>query len=100
MSANKWGVCPQCVARTTYDNIAMARKVVEAYGSVTQEKYAALSVQAYKMRHSEPEESMREYYEIGINSEGKFEVDYATSCDTCDFRFTYQFQQQIIVKVK
>jgi hypothetical protein len=86
MSADNWGVCPQCEK-----NIRETRKSL--YGQVTESEYLRL-VDKGKMLES----TLREDYEIGIDQDGEFYVSYLGHCDMCGFEFSYEYKQQLELK--
>ncbi len=67
MSADKWEVCPKCKAKAAPEN---KRNLPATY---------------------------REDYEIRMDSDGFFIVEYSGYCETC--KFTYSFvHREIVVK--
>jgi len=93
MSADNWGICPKCRSE--------AIRKAEAADKATRAKYGKISAQLYEdsmaavrllMRKAESDEprTLREDYELGIDSEGAFEINYRASCQTCDFKFSFK----------
>ena len=70
MSADRWSLCPQCIAENKVD----------------EEEYDI----------SDTEETLRQDWEIGTDEEGRFFVDYHCSCDICGLAFNYKFAKNIL----
>ena len=62
------------------------------YGKVPKAKWDAIRSRAEQEPLSE--ETMREDYEIGVSQE-RFYVDYACSCQTCGFQFSYRHEEDV-----
>ena len=76
MSANAWMVCPKCKGGWKPDPPVV-------YGEVSEEDYRA----ALGKKPSEPKETMRLDYEIGIDERGHFWFDFSADCVECHARF-------------
>lgn len=88
MSADNWGVCPQCKKITDKKNKQRILNVGKQYGKVSPEEFIKLSAEA-----SQPikvEETLREDYEIGVDDEGMFTVSYVCSCEVCGFKYEFK----------
>jgi hypothetical protein len=94
MSANNWTDCPKCKRRRDVEAKAAMKKATDSYGKVSAEKYEANMRRALSIQGAELENSLREDYEIGIDSAGGFLVSYRGSCtaDGCDFSFSYRHE--------
>lgn len=92
MSADNWTYCPRCRERTDKLNETRIKAPGKAYGKVAQDIYLKLLEDAKKLVPYD--ESLREDYEIGIDKEGKFYVDYSAGCD-CGFKFQYKHEEKI-----
>ena len=91
MSADNWTICPRCKKTHEAERDARIIEAAEKYGKVSADEWVKLNDLASK---EEPlEESLREDYGIGIDSDGHFEVSYRCSCK-CGFRFAYKFSQE------
>lgn len=94
MSAKNWRVCPKCFKR---DNDARDKRIADTkklYGRVTADEYRDLIKVAEAT--IDRKESMREDYEIGIDEDGLFYVDYRASCEWCGFTFNHKHEQSAL----
>ncbi len=94
MSADNWGACPRCRKIEIEKSSQLKLQVEKQYGKVSSEKYLELLKKA-----EEPTivragvETLREDYEMGITSDGRFFVNYGCSCDKCGF--SHKFKHEI-----
>lgn len=84
MSADNWGVCPKC--KETAEN-----KIASAYGKVSEDEYLAILNTCKKI-----EATLREDYELGVDTDGEFSVSYSCHCSKCGFKFEYKYSQDVI----
>lgn len=87
MSANNWAVCPRCTAEQSRDRKQRIEKARASYGRVTPEEYDKLKREA-----EEPfvlTQNLREDYELGVDEDGNFSVNYRCHCQQCRFSFSY-----------
>lgn len=91
MSANNWRTCPKCRQVQEANRKARINDARNAYGKAPIEKFTAMLDAANEQ--PELEESMRENYQLGVGSDGKFYVDYRASCENCDFEFSFKHDQ-------
>lgn len=89
MSANNWTQCPKCVAAEKERQTKAVAKSAKSYGKVDPDKFLAM-LEDQKPR--EIEDTMREDYELGVDSSGDFYVSYRCSCNKCDFEFRYKHE--------
>jgi hypothetical protein len=90
MSAKSWSVCPKCLQADTKAWQEARAAVRAAYGKVTEAEYRELAASA---ELPPPEEQkLAHYYDIGVNSLGKFEVNYVCECRKCGFEFRYKYE--------
>ena len=96
MSAKNWRVCPRCVryANTVRDSELM--QVRSNYGVIPLDQWAEEFNDA--KQEVKTKEAMREDYDIGLNEEGKFVVNYRAWCDSCGFEFKYSHEDQAATK--
>jgi len=68
----------------------MCHQAEDSYGKIPAAEYAKMMAEANE--EHEPEETMREDYEIGVDELGEFEAYYRCSCERCgfEFRFTHK----------
>ncbi len=92
MSADNWRVCPRCLKAARLDHAAAQRTVNDAYGKVSFEKFEKFMKLKEKADKpfKEPDDTLREDYEIGINTDGEFYAIYSGRCETCGFSFTFK----------
>lgn len=83
MGADNWGVCPKC------KEIA-EKNIASAYGKVSEDEYLAILDKNKKV-----ETSLREDYEIGVDSDGEFSISYSCHCSKCGFKFEYKYSQDV-----
>ena len=89
MSADNWGDCPRCLKNQDNEKAAAQERARAAYGTVTAKEYELLLVTANAPVKAHIE-TLREDYEVRMDREGTFTVDYAASCQTCGFRFSFE----------
>lgn len=92
MSPRDWAECPQCRKRLEARKERAAKKAESIYGKVPDVEY-----RKWYRRGQRPvkvPEHMREDYQIGVSSEGLFEVYYHASCSDCGYSFDYELQEQ------
>jgi len=93
MSADNWAICPQCKLN---DDKAYEKSVLDvgkAYGTVTPEEFLEM-VENTKKRQELPT-SFREDYDIGIDEEGFFIVNYRGHCTECECSYEHKFEQRV-----
>jgi hypothetical protein len=91
MSADNWTYCPKCKKDNERKNAARLQEAQEAYGKIPAPDYLALVAAAEKPIPLE--DTLREDYEIGINSDGVFRVSYSCSCHDCGFSFEFKREE-------
>lgn len=93
MSADNWGICPRCKMEWKAKQDAAFQKAADAYGKLPAAEYEALQEQALAPL---PEETtMREDYEIWIDEDGFFSLEYSASCKKCGFRHEFKCTEQL-----
>lgn len=92
MSADNWAICPQCTSKLKAGHEKLTSRAKASYGKVSPEKYAEL-IEAVKF---EPPASstLREDYEIGVDRNGLFYINYGCSCSACGFSFSFKHEEQ------
>lgn len=90
MSADNWTVCPRCKAKNDAAREAHAKTIRAAYGKVTVDEWEKLKT---SVPPPEPEDTLREDYEIGIRR-GEFFAAYFASCNECGFTFEFKHKQE------
>ena len=94
MSADNWGICPTCKAAKAKKADMAEKSAEKKYGNIPADAYMALMEEVANLRSAaaadSDERTLREDYELGVDSEGTFEVNYRASCQTCDFKFSFK----------
>lgn len=88
MSADRWGVCPQCKLDAEKEAADRRATAEQSYGKVSAAKYAQLLAAADKP--VELEDEFREDYEIYTTEDFRFVVSYRGGCEKCNFEVTYR----------
>lgn len=94
MSADNWGICPKCKKNQDAVMDRNIEKVVEAYGKIPEEAYLTMKIELLAVKKTE--DTLRENYELGVNEDGKFIVNYRASCSVCHFKFSYRFSKDVM----
>ncbi len=94
MSADHWGICPKCLKAQIEIQAKKVQKVNDSYGKVPQEAYMK-SLEALQQHKLIEEFTLREDYDIGIDGNGEFYIDYRASCEKCGFEFGYKHTEVI-----
>ncbi len=95
VSANNWTVCPKCKAEKA-ERLAKAKRELDGfYGMIPLAEYSKRQIAFEKFRDEPLEERMREDYELGVDSDGQFEVSYRCSCEECDFAFSFKETREV-----
>ena len=87
MSANNWAICPRCNKAEDDKRAALVKRLATDYGKVSMEKYAQLQAALSAPRPAL--DTLREDWEIGMDTSGEFVVTYSCSCAKCGFAFEY-----------
>jgi hypothetical protein len=95
MSADNWTHCPQCRADAMRAKRSLEAEAKATYGKKSPEEYESLRAAASMTLHVEPE--FREDYEIGVDSDGLFTVDYSGRCQSCGFRYAFKHSEKLKV---
>lgn len=95
MIADNYRKCPCCLAKETARVNAAVAKVAASYGVVSAADYDDLK--AACQRRVTPE-NLAEYYELGVDRDGKFFVSYSCCCRECGFKHTFKHEEQTSLK--
>ncbi len=98
MSADNWGLCPQCKANSVADKIKSDAELAASYGSIPADKWLAMKEKAENP--AELEETLREDYEFYIDEVGGFSATYSCSCEACGFEYEFKHEEQLKVEDK
>ena len=94
MSAYNWTKCPRCADKGPKAKSNALEYAESRYGKIPAEDYVGLLTAAKAMPDDVAEDTLREYYGIGVY-EGQFEIDYKCSCTRCGFTFRHSFKQKL-----
>ena len=94
MSADNWGVCPQCHEAYEKKLIELDERVTDAYGKVKPEEYIRLQLELTQLEGQEEQRTLREDYEQGI-IEGEYYLRYSAHCKVCGFEFNKEIDEQV-----
>lgn len=89
MSADNWTICPRCHAKRQEQLEKLQAKLDASYGKVPLETFDAKRAEVAKALAVPESASMREDYELGVDSDGYFTIDYRCSCD-CGFHYEFE----------
>jgi hypothetical protein len=84
MSADNWAECPKC-------KLIKASETSE-YGKVSEAEYLTQQ----KQRAAATTYTLREDYELGVDTNGVFDVSYQCNCSVCHWEFTYRYTSQVL----
>ena len=93
MSANNWGICPQCKAKTSVATEALEEEARKAYGVMPEAEYHSLVKKALHARQEFAkgiEETFREDYGLGVAEDFSFYVSYGGRCSACGLGFEFK----------
>ena len=93
MSADNWAICPKCKLKSEKEYTEQLAYAKSQYGVISSDEYRELIIEAEKPVIFE--ESMREDYEIGVESDGEFSVSYSCCCQTCGFLFKFKHEEKV-----
>jgi hypothetical protein len=94
MSADNWGVCPRCLKKQIETQAKKVQEVNDSYGKVSQEVYMK-NLEDLQRRKLIEEFTLREDYDIGVDGDGEFHIDYRASCENCGLEFGYKHAEVI-----
>jgi len=89
MSANNVTTCQACVEIHRKQVLNKTKEHLATYGVLSVEEFLADAEELKRIADDTPHKrapTFGEYYELGINAEGRFRLDYTGTCDVCGFR--------------
>jgi len=98
MGADNWAVCPKCREIRLSKAKSKRDSAAASYGIISATAYASLFNEAQALDDEEPEETLREDYQVGIDSGGDFFCHYDASCGRCGYKFSYWHDEQTKIK--
>ena len=104
MSARNWAICPKCWTDTTDLKLQPESKQAEMEANIAAftERYGEQRGQEYRrlmlstLEPLEPENTMREDWELGIDAEGTFYLKYTASCTKCGWKYEKRIQEKVV----
>lgn len=96
MSAQNWDVCQKCRKEFERKKVALRKRAENLFVNGTREEYDAAMSQSRQADASKPPETLAEYYEIGINAAGVFELSYHAICHSCGFEFSFNVSERAV----
>lgn len=96
MSADNWTTCPKCRAESNRIRDEKIREASKSYGKVTPEVFVEIMREAEKPVKV-VNDSLREDYCQGIDSDGQYSVTYRACCDVCGFEFRHEYSEKVKV---
>jgi hypothetical protein len=94
MSADNWTTCPKCKQTEQEKRDKQRSNLRKSYGKVDPLEYEKL-LTASKAEIA-LDDTLREDYEIGVDSDGCFDISYSCSCTKCDFRYTFKHSDKVV----
>ena len=94
MSADNWAVCPKCKIVTIKEYDKRLKHAQDQYGVASSDQYRALIVEAEKPLVFV--DTMREDYELGVDSNGEFCIVYSCHCSFCKFEFKFRHTEDAL----
>lgn len=99
MSADNWAKCPKCWAKAMDEIHQQAERQSNAYGKVPEKTWLKnqrlLWEKTDNLNGSGFKESFKENYQIGVDIEGRFSVEYRGRCMACDASFEYKYETNV-----
>lgn len=92
MSADNYAYCPKCLKRRRQEIAEAAANLENAYGKVGVDAYLLAHATFMKMSETDIGEFMREDYDLGVDRDGQFTVNFRCRCERCQFIFNFKFQ--------
>ena len=91
MSADNWCKCPKCSERAIEERKAAIAKLDADYGKIPAGEYLRRSAEVKQEVNGE--QTMREDYELGTDTEGIFSVSYKCRCRKCGWSWGYEHSE-------
>jgi len=93
MSADNWRICPVCVSNAKEERSKKCEKIMEEYGKIPRAEWKEKVDEAAEAEEK-LEETLREDYELGIQSDGKFFISFGCSCKVCGTMFSVRHEEE------
>ena len=92
MSANNYVVCPACRAKAFKERERSVEHAKAQYGKLSPEDF--MNAMALAQKPIQLGSSLREDWEIGMDDDGEFGINYSASCSRCSFKFEFSHEEQ------
>lgn len=98
MSADNWGTCPRCMKKFEARVEEQTDAMRAAYGTVPADEYLRMQRDLVALTQTErpDDDTLREDYGIGIDSDGEFFVRYSASCENCGLTYSFDYDYQVV----
>ena len=96
MGADNWGICPKCEKLKLEKLEKLYQDAQNLYGTLSLQKYTELLAKTKELENQEIEQDLCEYYDIGLDEAGFFDINYKAYCQKCEFKYTYKHSENII----
>ena len=93
MSADNWGICPKCKKLELQHKKQLEEDARKLYGKISPEDYLQLLKEIPDKKALD--ETLREDYEIGVDSHGEFYISYGCHCDKCGVKHSFNYKEQL-----
>jgi len=94
MNDENCGVCPRCSASVQIACEDAKRRLITAYGKVSEEEYARLISVAARDRNT-LSVALRECCEVYMSEAGVLSVYYGCTCEVCGFKHEFNHKEDI-----
>ena len=98
MGADNWAVCPKCSVNHEAVRLKAVHDATVLYGKIAAVEYEVRIAKARAIPPDFGSTTLREDYEIGIFSEGVFEIRYRGHCDKCGLSHVFRHREQLKLK--
>lgn len=98
MTTDNWAVCPKCEELAKIEYAKKKDELEKSYGVIPQKEYEKLLYELSQIPKTKRGETLREYYEITIDKDGVFRIDYTCHCDRCGFNYIFSHSDKISLK--
>lgn len=94
MSASSYAHCPNCWKENREYKARVMADVLRTYGKVTEKEYRINFESAQRIQADPLEETLREDYDLGVGTDGYFEVSYTGHCSNCGFHYEFKARKK------
>lgn len=100
MSADRWGVCPNC--KKIHDGKAKYEtdRLAGMYGKVPVDEFLTRKKTHDTLVAMPLPNTLREDWGVGMDEDGNFSFEYYASCKECGWEFSYKYEQDAMKAVQ